>query len=139
MKTIIYLAPLLLVLGTFGPMKNQPADASHPQEKRQQSKDSTLKHVVLFSFKENTPADRIREIEEAFVALQQKIPQIQSFEWGLNNSPENLNKGFTHCFILSFKNEADRAVYLPHPAHKAFGSLLGSSLKDVLVIDFWSS
>lgn len=100
--------------------------------------DSLLRHVVLFKFKANTPSEKIKEIEEAFNQLPTKIPQIHSYEWGLNNSPENLNKGFTHCFFLTFTSEADRSIYLPHPDHKAFGTLLTPYLDDVLVVDYWS-
>lgn len=101
--------------------------------------DSLLRHVVLFKFKKDTPVSKIKEIEAAFSDLPSKIPQIISYEWGLNNSPENLNKGFTHCFFLSFKSEAERAIYLPHPDHKAFGALLTPYLEDVLVLDYWTT
>ncbi len=100
--------------------------------------DSVLRHVVLFKFKDNTGADKIKEIEKAFGELPAKISQIQGYEWGLNNSPEGLEKGFTHCFFLTFESEADRAIYLPHPDHKAFGDLLGPYLEDVLVVDYWT-
>ena len=33
-------------------------------------------------------------------------------------------------------SEADRAIYIPHPDHKAFGGVLGPHLDDVLVIDY---
>ncbi|MCG2461768.1 Dabb family protein [Flavobacteriaceae bacterium F89] len=99
---------------------------------------SLLRHVVLFKFKDGASEDKIKAIEDAFKALPSKIPQIASLEWGLNNSPEGLNKGFTHCYFLTFKSEADRAIYLPHPDHKAFGKLLGPYLEDVLVVDYWS-
>lgn len=101
--------------------------------------DSLLRHVVLFKFKEGTAPEKIKEIEDAFAALPTKIPQIISFEWGLNNSPEGLNKGLTHCFFLTFKSEEDRAIYLPHPDHKAFGALLSGHLDDVTVVDYWAS
>ena len=101
--------------------------------------DSVLRHVVLFKFKEGTPKEKITELEHAFGALPSKIPEILSYEWGLNNSPEGLEKGFTHCFFLTFRNEEDRAVYLPHPDHKAFGDLLTPYLEDVLVVDYWTS
>lgn len=100
--------------------------------------DSLLRHVVLFSFKEASSSEDVASVEEAFTDLQNKIPQIHGYEWGLNNSPEGLDKGFTHCFFLTFKSEEDRAVYLPHPDHKAFGALLGPHLEDVLVIDYWA-
>ncbi|MBO0590054.1 Dabb family protein [Cellulophaga sp. E16_2] len=98
-----------------------------------------LRHVVLFQFKKGTTAEKIKEIESAFHKLPSKIKEISSYEWGLNNSPENLNKGFTHCFFLTFKNEEDRAKYLPHPDHKAFGELLTPHLEDVLVLDYWTN
>lgn len=101
--------------------------------------DSLLRHVVMFKFKEDTSQEDIRKVQEAFSALPSKIPQIVSYEWGTNNSPEGLDKGFTHIFFLTFKSEEDRAVYLPHPDHKAFGEILGPYLDDVLVLDYWSS
>ena len=98
-----------------------------------------LRHVVLFKFKEGSKAEDVKKVEDAFRALPSKIKEIKSLEWGLNNSPENLNSGFTHCFFLTFASEEDRAAYLPHPAHKAFGSLLGPFLDKVLVIDYWAA
>ena len=103
-----------------------------------QSQDSVLRHVVLFKFKEGTSAEKVKEIVDAFSALPTKIPEIASYEWGINNSPEGLNKGLTHGFLLTFNSEADRAVYLPHPDHKAFGALLTPHLDDVTVLDYWS-
>ena len=104
-----------------------------------QAVDSVLRHVVLFKFKPGTSAMDIKKVEEAFSALPSKIPQIVGYEWGTNNSPEGLDKGFTHCFFLSFNSEEDRAIYLPHPDHKAFGAVLGPHLDDVLVLDYWAA
>ncbi|MFM1878451.1 MAG: hypothetical protein RLZZ241_1317 [Bacteroidota bacterium] len=100
--------------------------------------DSVLRHIVLFSFKPDTSPEALKRVETAFANLQDKIPEIKGFEWGLNNSPEGLNKGFTHCYTLTFSSEADLAVYLPHPDHKAFGTILAPYLKDVLVVDYWA-
>lgn len=96
-----------------------------------------LRHVVLFSFKEESSPEQIKTVTDAFAALPEKIKQIKSFEWGTNNSPENLNQGFTHCFFVGFASEEDRAIYLPHSDHKAFGELLMPLLDKVLVIDYW--
>ena len=97
-----------------------------------------LRHVVLFKFKEaSTPAD-IQTVEAAFVALPSKIKEIKDIEWGLNNSPEGLNKGFTHCFFVTFDSEEERSIYLPHPAHMAFVNVLSPHLEDVLVLDYWT-
>ncbi|ASV29111.1 stress responsive alpha-beta barrel domain-containing protein [Maribacter cobaltidurans] len=108
-------------------------------EKMEQSNDSVLRHVVLFKFKDGTSPEDIKKVEEAFHALPSKIPQIAGYEWGTNNSPEGLDKGFTHVFFLTFNSEEDRAIYLPHPDHKAFGAVLGPHLDDVLVMDYWTN
>ena len=98
-----------------------------------------LRHVVLFKFKEGaSPAD-IRKIENAFCALPSKVDAVYDFEWGTDVSVEGRQKGFTHCFVVTFLSEADRAVYLPHPAHTEFGRVLGPHLDDVLVVDYWTN
>ncbi len=102
------------------------------------SADSVLRHVVLFKFKDGTAPEDIKKVEDAFSALPSKIPEIKGYEWGINNSPESLNKGLTHCFFLTFENEEDRGIYLPHPDHKSFGEVLGPHLDDVLVLDYWT-
>ncbi len=137
MKIYLSLLALFMVLSTMS--INQPFMISENSRAASKTdKDSVLRHVVLFKFKASTTTKQLEEIETAFVDLKNKIPEIESLEWGLNNSPEGLNKGFTHCFFLTFASEAARAVYLPHPDHKAFGDLLGPSLEDVLVLDYWT-
>ena len=101
-------------------------------------KTKTLRHVVLFKFKEGTTAEELKTVEKAFEALPAKIPEIIDFEWGTNNSPERLDKGFTHCFFLTFDSEEGRSTYLPHPDHKLFGDVVGPHLEDVLVVDYWA-
>lgn len=95
-----------------------------------------LRHVVLFSFKAETPPTKIAEIEAAFGGLKAKIDVVQALEWGTNCSPEGKDRGFTHCFFLSFASEADRDAYLPHPDHRAFSALARPHVEQVLVIDY---
>jgi len=137
MKFSILLIVLLATLGGHRVMANQQKRAKGAPEMNI-SADSVLRHVVLFKFKEGTSAKRVNEIKEAFANLRAKIPQIHSYEDGVNNSLESLNKGFTHCFQITFLSEDDRAIYLTHPDHIAFGDFLGSDVADVLVIDYWN-
>lgn len=97
-----------------------------------------LRHVVMFKFSEDADPAEIKKVEEAFAALPNKISEISFFEWGINNSPEGLNKGFTHCFFMSFDSEAAREKYLPHPDHKAFVAMLGPLVEDAMVMDYWN-
>ncbi len=98
-----------------------------------------LRHVVLFRFNEGTGAADIRTIENAFSALPSKIEVVYDFEWGTDVSVEDLQHGFTHCFVVSFLSEADRGKYLPHPAHQEFIELIKPHLAEALVVDYWAN
>jgi len=96
-----------------------------------------LRHTVFFAFKEEASESDIQKVVDAFRALPSKIDSIIDFEWGVNNSPEKLNDGFTHCFVVTFPHEGGRDQYLPHEAHKEFVAILKPHLENVFVIDYW--
>ncbi len=95
-----------------------------------------FRHVVLFKFKPEATADKVREIEKAFAELPQKIDTITGFEWGPSESVEGLNDGFTHCFLVTFKDKAGLEVYIPHEAHQEFVAKLKPLLEKALVFDY---
>jgi len=97
-----------------------------------------VRHVVVFRYKPDASPEKIRQITEAFAALKDQIPGVLAFEHGVNNSPEKLNQGYTHVYQLTFTNAAARDAYLVHPAHKAFGTLLGGSgvFDGAFVVDY---
>jgi len=103
-----------------------------------QQKTDYLRHVVLFQFKDEASDDEIQAVERAFCSLPGQIDVIHSFEWGTNVSVENIARGYTHCFTLTFTSEADRDAYLPHSAHIAFGKMARPIFESVLVIDYWA-
>ena len=98
-----------------------------------------LRHAVFFKFNEDSSAEDIQGVANAFASLPSKIPEIVDFQWGTNNSPEGLDDGFTHCFLLTFNDESGREAYLPHAEHKAFGDVLRPHMSDVFVIDYWGN
>ncbi|HYG40235.1 MAG TPA: Dabb family protein [Cytophagales bacterium] len=100
-----------------------------------------VRHIVIFKYKSSATEAQIKQVTEAFAALKNKIPGIVSFESGVNSSTENLNKGFTHIYQLTFKNEKARDQYLPHPDHEKFGDLLGKLgiTEEVFVVDYTPS
>jgi len=98
-----------------------------------------LRHVVLFTFGDNAAPADVERIRAAFCRLPSAITTIVDFEWGLNNSPEQINHGFTHCFLLTFGSEQDRNDYLVHPAHQAFVAGLQPHLAKALVVDYWAA
>ncbi|MEM6840606.1 MAG: Dabb family protein [Bacteroidota bacterium] len=103
-----------------------------------QSNNDNVRHVVVFKYKADASKADIQKVTDSFRDLQNKIPGIVSFEHGINNSPEGLNKGFTHVYLLTFENAEARDTYLPHPNHKEFGNLLSELgvLEEVFVVDY---
>jgi len=120
MKKLITLIPVLILLAM---------NASAAEK---------LQHVVSFKFKTTASSEDAKKVEEDFRALKGKISEIAKLEWGTNVSKEKHDKGFTHCFIVTFKSEKDRDAYIVHPDHKTFAKGLGPILDDVFVIDFWA-
>lgn len=102
------------------------------------AKTSVLRHVVFFKFKPDTDEAKLKEIVDAFRTLPSKIDVIKDFEYGTDVGVENLSKGFTHCFFVTFADEKGRDAYLPHPAHEAFVKIVKPHLDDVCVVDYWA-
>ena len=97
-----------------------------------------IRHFIAVQFKAGTTEAQIQQVTDAFRELQEKIPGITSFEHGVNDSPENLNRGFTHVYLLTFENADARDEYLPHPEHKKFGEMVKQLdvLESLFVIDY---
>lgn len=112
------------------------ATTGYTQSQKKQGK--ALRHVVMFKFKDSSQPSDVKKVEDAFAGLTKKISLIKNFEWGTNNSPENLNQGLTHCFLVTFASEKDRDAYLVHPDHQAFVDILKPHLDKVTVLDYWS-
>ncbi len=131
MKKLSLILCLLFASGTF-----LASDANAQASSNSKSK-KMLKHVVLFKFKDSSSPEDIATVEKAFAGLSKSIPLIKAFEWGTNNSPENLNQGLTHCFLASFASEKDRDDYLVHPKHVEFTKIAGPHIDKVTVVDYW--
>ena len=82
--------------------------------------------------------ERKVEIQKDIETLEKKIADIKGFEKGTNNSPEGLNKGFKHCYLITFDSEKGRDNYLIHPDHKKFVEIVGPVVEDVFVVDYWA-
>lgn len=113
------------------------ATITHAQTQNNNTK--MLRHVVLFKFKDSSKPEDVKKVEDAFKALAGKLNLIKAFEWGTNSSPENLNQGLTHCFLVTFTSDKDRDTYLTHPDHQAFVEVLKPHLDKVTVIDYWTN
>ncbi|HAX89107.1 MAG TPA: hypothetical protein DCY91_23285 [Cyanobacteria bacterium UBA11370] len=75
----------------------------------------TIQHMVLVQMKPEVTAEKITELFEALAQLKQLIPGITYFSGGPYSSPEGLNQGYTHGFLMTFESVEARNTYLWHP------------------------
>ncbi|MEJ2057017.1 MAG: Dabb family protein [Desulfofustis sp.] len=95
-----------------------------------------IRHILLIKFKESAKHSQIDELRALFAAMPNIVDGVVSVEWGINDSPENKNKGYTHSVLMTFANEQGRQNYLPHPEHEALKAVFRPLLEDIVVFDY---
>jgi hypothetical protein len=112
------------------------AQTTHSAEAEKQQR--LLRHVVMYKFKPDVNEAQLQEVIDAFAGLPGKVDTIVGFEHGENVSPEGKSEGFTHCFVVTFRDEAGRDFYLKHPAHLAYVNVVRDRREKVIVFDYWT-
>jgi hypothetical protein len=95
-----------------------------------------VKHIALVQFKAETTPEQIDGVFSSLLDLSETIPGVEDFISGPNNSPEGLNAGHTHAFVMTFADAAARDAYLTHPDHQAFVASALPRIEKVTVVDF---
>ncbi|MDB6052636.1 MAG: Stress responsive Barrel Domain-containing protein [Verrucomicrobiales bacterium] len=97
---------------------------------------SKVKHIALIKFKELITQTQIDDLFSTLLEISENIEGIEDYVSGQNTSPENLNQGYTHGFVMTFHDVAARDKYLTHPEHEKFKSAALPLVDTVLVFDF---
>ncbi|WP_353128969.1 Dabb family protein [Parapedobacter pyrenivorans] len=95
-----------------------------------------VRHFGVFKFKDNISESHIAECFQTMQDMVGQIPGLLSMEHGTYSSPEGMNDGFTHGFVMTFDNERSRDEYLPHPVHERAKDIVVPCLDRVVVFDF---
>jgi len=95
-----------------------------------------IRHILLIKFKQDAQSTEIEKLRALFEQMPNKIEGVLEVEWGLNDSPEGKNQGFTHSVLMTFVDEAGRQNYLPHPEHDALKDVFRPLLEDIIVFDY---
>ena len=51
-------------------------------------------------------------------------------------SLEMLRQGFTHAFVMTFKNKEDFTAFLSHPKHVEFSTTFSAVIEKIVLLDF---
>jgi quinol monooxygenase YgiN len=95
-----------------------------------------IKHIAFVKFKDGTTPEQIDEVFNRLLDLSEAVEGIEDYVAGSNNSPQGLSQGYTHAFIMTFRDAAARDAYLPHPEHRKFEEGALPLIESVAVVDF---
>ncbi|KAA8998119.1 Dabb family protein [Affinibrenneria salicis] len=95
-----------------------------------------IRHILLITFTHDASAAQIEQVKQAFLQMPDDVEGVQAVEWGINDSPEGKNEGFTHCVMMTFRDEQARQHYLPHPRHDALKAIFRPALSHIVVLDY---
>jgi hypothetical protein len=95
-----------------------------------------VKHLAVLQFKPQVTVDQIETCFRELGKLVGRIPGLQDFCHGPYRSPEGLNDGYTHGFIMTFESPAARDAYLPHHEHQQVKELVLPWVERIVVFDF---
>ncbi len=97
---------------------------------------SPVKHLGVFQFNPDVSENEIQSCLTALRGMVGQIDGLQEVLCGPYDSPEGLNDGFTHGFVMTFDCAASRDAYLPHPNHEVVKDQILPRLERVIVFDF---
>jgi hypothetical protein len=95
-----------------------------------------VQHMVLVRFKPEASGETIQDLFARLAALRETIPGIRHYSGGSYSSPEGLNQGYTHGFLMTFQDAAARDAYLPHPEHERVKEVILPWVEAVVAFDF---
>lgn len=98
-----------------------------------------IRHIVLTKFTPDTPEDTIAKIYEGLSELADKLPGAQNFSGGRSQSPEQIERGYMHGFVIDFDSWDALKAYADNPEHQALGGQLVANavggIDGILVLD----
>ncbi len=94
-----------------------------------------LRHVVIITFKTNTPDSVINAVDASFGRLA-KLPMVKQFEWGNITDPKD-SQHIKHIYVSTFTNQADEAAYGSSKEHQAHIKLGTEFVESVQAVDYF--
>ncbi|WP_305988680.1 Dabb family protein [Roseibium sp. MMSF_3544] len=98
-----------------------------------------IRHIVLIKFQPGVTEDKISGLFEELRAIRNHVSGILDIVSGRSESPEKIERGYMHGFVVDFEDWDALERYQTHPDHKALGAKLVANavggLDGILVLD----
>lgn len=76
-----------------------------------------IRHIVLIKFKEETDEAVINTLFANLATLTEKLAGASGFTGGRSKSPEQIERGYMHGFVIDFDSWDALSTYQEHPDH----------------------
>ncbi|WP_428673134.1 Dabb family protein [Roseibium sp.] len=98
-----------------------------------------IRHIVLIKFKPEVSEAEISGMFQELRTIEAQVPGILGITSGRSESPEKIERGYMHGFVVDFESWNALEAYQTHPDHKALGARLVANaiggLDGILVLD----
>ncbi|WP_298838138.1 Dabb family protein [uncultured Roseobacter sp.] len=98
-----------------------------------------IRHIVLTKFRPETSEETIHGIYAGLSNLTNRLPGARGFTGGRSESPEQIERGYMHGFVVDFDSWEALQAYADNPEHKALGGQLVENavggIDGILVLD----
>ena len=98
-----------------------------------------IRHIVLIRFRAEVTEAQIAAMFAELEEIRTKISGVRAITSGRSESPEKIERGYMHGFVVDFDGWAALEAYQTHPDHKALGGKLVAhaqgGLDGILVFD----
>ncbi|MBB5515364.1 hypothetical protein FHS89_001376 [Rubricella aquisinus] len=98
-----------------------------------------IRHIVLTKFRPDISEQTIMGIYNGLAAVVDTLPGAANFTGGRSQSPEQIERGYMHGFVIDFDSWDALQTYSDNKEHKALGSQLVANavggLDGILVLD----
>ncbi len=95
-----------------------------------------IQHMVLLKFKPEITGAQVDALMATVRRLGELVPGIEYLAGGPYSSPEGFHQGFTHGFLVTFRDSAARNGYLDHPEHVKVRDALLAAIENGIAFDF---
>lgn len=98
-----------------------------------------IRHIVLIRFQPLVTEAHIAGLFAELHQIKGKVPGLLAITSGKSESPEQIERGYMHGFVVDFADWAALQAYQDHPEHKKLGAGLVAAamggIDGILVFD----
>jgi len=98
-----------------------------------------IRHIVLTKFRPETTEETISGIYSGLSDLADRLSGARDFKGGRSESPEQIERGYMHGFVIDFDDWAALRNYADNPEHQTLGGQLVANavggIEGILVLD----